>query len=68
MNDFEEGMAGKLVGDRVVWNAEGQWIYVADLPTKLINEIMSYPCYAATMIVEDYLKDNSDGPVNECAV
>ncbi len=66
--DYDEGMAGKIVGNKLQWNEEGQWIRVDDLPTKLINEIKDLPCYAATMVVQEYLNDNGDGIVNECAV
>ena len=66
--DFNDGMVAKLDGDYLRWNHKDQWIYVADLPTKIIDELKQYPAYASTAILEAYLNDNSDTTVNDCAV
>ena len=65
--DFNEGMAAKRDGDYLRWNHKDQWIYVADFPTRIIDELKSLPCYAATHICEAYLNDNIDGTINDCA-
>ncbi len=61
---FDEGMAAMRLGDRLHWVNDDEWIYVADLPESLVEDIMRMPCYAATNIVACYL-DDIDEPLNE---
>jgi len=65
---YDDGMEARLDGEYLRWNNKDMWIYVGDLPTRLIDELKQYPCYAATAICEAYLNDNNDGTVNDCAV
>lgn len=64
--DFNEGVLGVIDGDYLRWNHEGCYIYVSDLPTKLINELKQQSFSMACIIVEDYIDDNSDGVINDC--
>ena len=63
-NDFDESMGAIHIRDRLIWNEEGAWIYVADLPSELIKELKQQPFYAATHICECYLND-IDIPIND---
>lgn len=63
--NYQDSIGAKLIDGWLQWDHKDAWIYVGDLPTKLIDELKQQSFSMACIIVEEYLKDNSDVVINE---